>query len=102
MHLNNPPHPEPSAARLLAYGWPALPLAILTLPFYVLVPAFYAQSMALPIAAVGQVLLLVRVVDGLSDPVVGVLADRTRTRWGRRRVWVAATTPIIVLSAWQV
>jgi Na+/melibiose symporter-like transporter len=79
-----------------------LPLAFLTLPFYVLVPAFYAQSMALPIAAVGQVLLLVRVVDGLSDPVVGVLADRTRTRWGRRRVWVAATTPIIVLSAWQV
>ena len=81
---------------------PALPLAILTLPFYVLVPAFYTQSLALPIAAVGQVLLAVRLIDAFADPIVGVLADRWRPSAGRRRLWVAAATPFVVVAAWQV
>jgi glycoside/pentoside/hexuronide:cation symporter, GPH family len=96
------PGGEPGSATLLAYAAPALPLAILTLPFYVLVPAFYAQSLSLPIAAVGQVLLLVRLLDALADPVAGVLADRWRPRLGRRRLWVAAASPFVVLAAWQV
>jgi GPH family glycoside/pentoside/hexuronide:cation symporter len=93
---------EPSARVLLAYGAAALPLAFLTLPFYVLVPAFYAQGLLLPIAAVGQVLLAVRIVDAFSDPVIGALADRTASRFGRRRVWLVATTPLVALGAWQV
>lgn len=102
MNLNTPPHPEPSAARLLAYGLPALPLAILTLPFYILVPAFYAQSLALPIAAVGQVLLVVRLMDAASDPLVGYFADKWRPRFGRRRLWIALSAPLVALAAWQI
>jgi Na+/melibiose symporter-like transporter len=86
----------------MAYAGPALPLAILTLPFYVLVPAFYTQTLALPIAAVGQVLLAVRLIDALADPFVGVLADRWRPSAGRRRLWVAASTPFVAIAAWQV
>lgn len=93
---------EPAALTLLAYGLPALPLAFLTLPFYVLVPAFYAQGLLLPIAAVGQVLLAVRIVDALSDPLIGALSDRTASRFGRRRVWLVATTPLLAFAAWQV
>ena len=100
--MNTPPHPEPSAARLLAYGLPALPLAILTLPFYILVPAFYAQSLALPIAAVGQVLLVVRLMDAASDPLVGCFADKWRPRFGRRRLWIALSAPLVALAAWQI
>ena len=54
----------------------------------------------LPIAAVGQALLLVRIVDALSDPLVGVFADRSRPRFGRRRLWFASPAcrpPIVVL-----
>lgn len=93
---------EPSGRSLAAYGLAALPLAFLTLPFYVLVPAFYAEAMALPIAAVGQALLVARICDAVSDPLVGALADRTRTRFGRRRLWMAVTTPLVVVAAWQV
>jgi GPH family glycoside/pentoside/hexuronide:cation symporter len=89
---------EPAATTLILYALPALPLAILTLPFYVVVPAFYAQA-GLPIALVGQSLLLVRIVDALSDPLVGVLADHWRPRFGRRRTLVLATTPLIALAA---
>ncbi len=96
------PGSDPRAGTLLAYGLPALPLAILTLPFYVLVPAFYTQALALPIAAVGHVLLAVRLIDAISDPVVGVLADRWRPAFGRRRLWLAAATPLLVVGAWQV
>jgi glycoside/pentoside/hexuronide:cation symporter, GPH family len=93
---------EPSARRLLAYALPALPLAILSLPFYVLVPAYYAAGLALPIAAVGQTLMMVRIVDAVSDPLVGALADRFRPRFGRRRLWVALATPFVVVAAWRV
>ena len=36
--------------------------------------------------------------DGFFDPIIGALADRTRTRWGRFRPWVAGMMPIVALS----
>jgi glycoside/pentoside/hexuronide:cation symporter, GPH family len=90
---------EPSAKTLLAYALPALPLAVLTLPFYVLVPEFYSREMGLPIATVGAVLLAVRLLDAISDPIAGMLADRFRPSFGRRRTWVLASSPLVALSA---
>ena len=87
---------------LAAYALPALPLAILTLPLYVLVPAFYARELALPLALVGQALLAVRIVDALSDPLVGVLADRWRPAFGRRRLWFALAAIPTALAAFMV
>ncbi len=46
--------PEPPWRHLLAYALPALPLALLTLPFYVIVPSAYVNA-GLPIALVGQI-----------------------------------------------
>lgn len=87
---------------LLAYALPALPLAALSLPFYVMVPEFYAREVGLPIAVVGYVLLAVRLMDAVSDPLAGWLADRYRPGFGRRRLWLAASAPLIALSAWFV
>lgn len=84
---------EPSLAALLAYALPALPLAVLTLPLYVVVPQFYSQGLGIPLAAVGYALLLVRVIDAISDPIVGYLADRTRSRFGRRKIWFLVCVP---------
>ena len=53
---------------------------------------FYTDVFGLPAAAVGTMFLLTRIWDSLVDPVVGVLADRTETRWGKFRpylLWVA-------------
>ncbi len=88
-----------SAGRLLAYALPALPLAALTLPLYVVVPTFYASTVGLSLAVVGQTLFLVRLVDAVSDPVVGLLADRFRPRFGRRRTWVAAAALPTAIAA---
>lgn len=80
---------EPSPSQLIAYALPAFPLAILSLPLFVIVPKFYAEDLGAPLQAVGLALLLVRVIDALSDPIAGHFADRSRARLGRRRLWVA-------------
>jgi glycoside/pentoside/hexuronide:cation symporter, GPH family len=87
-----------TAPRLLAYALPALPLAILTVPFYVIVPTFY-NSLGLPIAAVGFALLIIRLLDAFIDPVAGFLADATQSRFGRRKIWFAAGVPLTTLAS---
>ncbi|MBI1239413.1 MAG: MFS transporter [Alphaproteobacteria bacterium] len=84
-----------------AYALPGLPLAVLTLPVYIFVPAFYAQDIGVDAATIGLILLAVRALDGLTDPLVGVLSDVTRGPFGRRRPWILAGLPITMLSTWM-
>lgn len=87
-----PPIPRP---LLLAYAAPALPLALLGITFYVILPKFYADVVGVDLTALGVVILLSRVWDALTDPLIGQLSDGTRTRWGRRRPWMlAAAVPL--------
>lgn len=84
-----------------AYGAPALPLAAMYFPVYVFLADFYAGTHGLSLAAIGWVFIAIRLFDGLSDPVVGIASDRFPTRWGRRRPWLVAGTPLVMLGAWQ-
>lgn len=59
---------------------------------------FYTDVFGLPAAAVGTMFLITRVWDSLFDPIVGVVADRTHTRWGKFRpylLWLAVPFAII-------
>lgn len=84
------------------YALPAVPLAALALPLYVIVPTFYAQNIGLPIAAVGTVLLLIRLFDAASDPLIGWLCDRVFTKSGRRRTFFLLFVPLTALSSYMV
>lgn len=53
--------------------------------------SFYTDTFGLTAAAAGTLLLVARVADAFFDPLVGVLADRTSTRWGKFRPWIIAT-----------
>lgn len=87
---------------LLCYALPAIPLAAVALPLYVVVPTFYAQNVGLPIAAVGVVLLLIRLLDAASDPLIGWLCDRLFLRTGRRRTFFLLSLPLTTLAAFMV
>lgn len=69
-----------SRPALLSYGALALPLAFAGLPVYLHAPDFYATSFGLPLAALGGVLLALRAVDAVQDPLIGVLSDRFAAR----------------------
>ncbi len=99
MTVSGSVRPEPDRPVLAAYAFPAIPLAVLALPLYVLVPAHYAEGLGLPLAAVGQALLLIRILDAVSDPITGILVDRFRPRFGRRRTWVLLSAPPTALAA---
>ena len=86
---------------LLAYGALGFPLAALNLPLYVYLPTFYAGTIGLGLGTVGLVLFLARLLDTITDPLIGELSDRLPTRFGRRRPWLVAALPLLLLSTWM-
>ncbi len=78
--------PEPVHRRVaILYALPALALAVPTLPAYILLPTFYAETVGVGLAVTGAVLFAVRVLDVVSDPLVGYAMDRFNWPGGRFR-----------------
>jgi GPH family glycoside/pentoside/hexuronide:cation symporter len=53
--------------------------------------AFYTDTFGISAAAAGTLFLIVRGWDAIFDPIMGIIADRTNTRWGKFRPWVLWT-----------
>jgi Na+/melibiose symporter-like transporter len=53
---------------------------------------FYTDTFGLSAGAAAAILLWPRLWDAVADPIVGILADRTHTRWGRFRPWILFTS----------
>ncbi len=63
---------------------------------------FYTDTAGLSAVAVGTMFLVLRLADAAFDPIVGALADRTRTRWGSFRPWVLWTAVPFGVVFWLV
>lgn len=50
--------------------------------------AFYTDVFGISAAAAGTVFLVTRIIDAFTDPMMGAIADRTRSRWGKFRPWL--------------
>lgn len=87
---------------MVYYGLPNITHAVVIWLMALFIPSFYADDLALPLAGVGTVIAISRLLDVITDPLIGFLSDHSRTRWGRRKPWLAAGTPILMLSAWMV
>ncbi|MFT7235017.1 MAG: GPH family glycoside/pentoside/hexuronide:cation symporter [Methylophagaceae bacterium] len=87
------------SSRYWFYGLPGLPLAALGLPLYIYLPTFYAEQLGLGLAAVGAALLIARVSDVITDPMIGLLSD-----WlplpSRRKWLMAIATPLLIVAIW--
>lgn len=82
----------------LAYGAPSVAGAAMAIPVAVHLYKFYSDTILVPLAWVALASVVARVFDAIVDPFVGWLCDRTRTRWGRRRPWIAVAAPLAALS----
>ena len=78
--------PTLSKTTLSIYGMTGLPLALVGYPIAIWLPAFYAGEINISLAAVATMLLVAKLTDVVTDPLVGVVSDRLRTPIGRRRL----------------
>jgi GPH family glycoside/pentoside/hexuronide:cation symporter len=70
--------------------------------FWILI--FYTDTFGISAAAAGTIMLIARLWDMASDPIMGVIADRTSTRWGKFRpylLWVAAPYALLAVMAFS-
>lgn len=82
----------------MLYGLPSWPLAMLGIPLYVYLPTYYYE-LGVEMALVGLMLLLARVTDVVSDPLIGWWRDRLshRGRYGLMTLgW-----GLLLVSLWQ-
>ena len=86
---------------LFFYGLAEMPIQMAQVPVAAFIPNYYGADLGVSLSAIAVVMLLARAFDGVSDPLIGWLSDRTNTRWGRRRVWMAASAPILMLAVYK-
>jgi len=56
---------------------------------------FYTDTFGLTAAAAAMLFLVVRLSDGVTDIIMGMIGDRTNTRWGKFRPWILWSTPFL-------
>lgn len=87
-----------SRGQLTAYAAFAVPLAMAALPVYVHVPKLYGDTLGVPLAVVGMVLLLARMFDALQDPLLGYFSDRCAGLPAGRRLPIIIGVPFLALG----
>ncbi|MBI1239139.1 MAG: MFS transporter [Alphaproteobacteria bacterium] len=101
-HTPAPPRAVPQRT-LLGYGQLALPLAIADLPLDIYLTTFYGTDLGVPLAAMAWVILIARLSDVVTDPLIGILSDRSGNwSWGRRKSWVLLGIPIKMLGIYAI
>jgi GPH family glycoside/pentoside/hexuronide:cation symporter len=94
-------HARLSRRQLFSYSIAELPMSMVATPVALFLPAFYTQDLGLGMASVGAILMLSRLWDVVTDPIIGFASDRTRTTIGRRKPWILAGAPLVMVSIYS-
>ncbi len=79
----------------IGYAAPSLAMAGMAVPIFIYMNKFYADVVLVPLGYLALAIALARAFDALTDPMMGWLSDRTRTRWGRRRPFLFLAAPLV-------
>ena len=85
---------------ILSYGILSLPVGMIGIPMGIYLAPFYAGELGSPLAAVGTMLMLSRLSDFVTDPIVGLLSDRWNPAMGRRKVWLPIGTLVMMTGVY--
>ena len=66
--------------------------------YFYIPPEGLGRIQYLPLGAMGLILFGGRILDAVTDPLIGYLSDRTKSRWGRRRPYLFLSYPILLIS----
>lgn len=83
----------------IAYGFGDTACNIVHGMVSALLTLFYTDYAGIPIATVGIIMLVSRIFDGSSDVIMGILVNRTKSKWGKARPWILWMSVPYVLCA---
>ncbi|HEY0300738.1 MAG TPA: MFS transporter [Rhizomicrobium sp.] len=90
-----------SLYTIVNFSLSTIPVSALGVVLVVYIPPYLAGHMGVSLAAIGAVWMAVRLIDLFIDPLLGHAMDRTETRFGRYRVWLAGGVPIFMLGTYM-
>ena len=79
---------EAKLTEKIGYGLGDMSSSMFWKIFSYYLPFFYSNVFGLSLGHAGTLLLITKLYDALSDPIMGVIADRTETRWGKYRPYL--------------
>ena len=88
-------------ATIAVYSMPPLGLGFMFMLVSLLLLKFSTDVLLIASAAMGTIFMLSRLWDAVSDPLAGYLSDRTTSRFGRRRPFMAVSALPIGLTFWM-
>ncbi|MEL6414283.1 MAG: MFS transporter [Pseudomonadota bacterium] len=77
---------------ILLFGTVAFPLGMIGLPIAIYLAPLYSGQLGIGLGIIGAALIGTRLLDFVTDPLIGILSDRWRPKMGRRRVWLIIGT----------
>lgn len=92
---------EIGTGRIVAYALPGFATSLAAVPLALFVPAFYGRDLGLPLASVGLAIAASRILDVVTDPLVGWMSDRALLPGGRRKPWILLGVPILLVGLWR-
>jgi Na+/melibiose symporter-like transporter len=90
--------PRQSALRLIAFSIAGLAIGGVQTAVVIYLPRFYSQHFGISLSLIGTVFMICRLLNAFSDPLVGILSDRTHTRFGQRKPWVIGGGLLLLLA----
>jgi len=87
--------------ELLLYALPSLPYSLAYMPVVNFIPSFYSNDLGVSLAVVGFAIFATRLFDIVTDPMIGLLSDRSRSRYGRRKPFIAVGIPLLMVAVWM-
>lgn len=90
--------PKAPLIRKIGYGFGDMSSSMFWKIFTAYLPFFYSTVFGLSLVDATFLMLVTRVWDAVSDPMMGIIADRTQTRWGKYRpylLWIAIPFSIV-------
>jgi GPH family glycoside/pentoside/hexuronide:cation symporter len=94
----NTPSSQLPLREKLAYGFGDLASVLYWQTFMAYLLLFYTDVFGISAAAAGTMFLISRLWDGVNDPMMGMIADRTNTRWGKFRpylLWICVPFAVV-------